>query len=137
MTREIETLMQQGKWQEAVVQCQVLIDQQPAIPKLHGYLGFCNMKLNKVEQAEAAFRRAITLDPNYWEAGVKLAQCLDRMMKYKEALQIAEDYLHMRPNEAALQALVNGLRRQAGAVEEESWQKSVKGGWHNVTLSQD
>lgn len=137
MTREIETLMQQGKWQEAVVQCQALIDQQPAIPKLHGYLGFCNMKLNKVDQAEAAFRRAITLDPNYWEAGVKLAQCLDRMMKYKEALQIAEHYLHMRPNEAALQALVNGLRRQAGAVEEESWQKSVKGGWHNVTLSQD
>jgi tetratricopeptide (TPR) repeat protein len=137
MTREVEILMQQGKWQEALAECQKLIQQQPAIPKLHGYLGFCYMKLNQIPQAEAAFRKAITLDPNYWEAGIKLAQCLDRMMKYKEALQIAEHYQHMRPNDPALASLVNGLRRQAGAVEEESWQKSVKGGWHNITLSQE
>lgn len=137
MTREVEQLIQQGKWSEAVSQCQTLIQQQPVVPKLHGMLGFCLMKQNKVQEAEAAFRKAITLDPNYWEAGVKLAQCLDRMMRYKEALQVAESFLPMRPNDPALQALVNGLRRQAGAVDEESWQKSTKGGWHNVTLSQD
>jgi len=137
MTKEVELLMQQGKWQDAATQCQNLIQQQPAIPKLHGYLGFCLMKMNNIQGAEAAFRRAITLDPNYWEAGIKLAQCLDRMLKYKEALQVAESFLPHRPNDPALNALINGLRRQAGAVEEESWQKSVKGGWHNVTLSQD
>ena len=129
--------MQQGKWPEAVAACRALIQEQPVNPKLQGMLGYCCMRMNDVTQAEAAFRKAITLDPNYWEAGVKLAQCLDRMMRYKEALQIAESYLPMRPNDPALVALVNGLRRQAGAQEEESWQKSTKGGWHNVTLSQD
>jgi predicted Zn-dependent protease len=134
---EVESLMQQGKWSEALAQCQALIAQQPVNPRLHGYLGVCFMRMNKFAEAEAAFRKAITLDPNFWEAGVRLAQCLDRQLKYKEALQIAEHYLHMRPNDHVLQGLVNGLRRQQGAVEEESWQKSVKGGWHNVTLSQD
>jgi predicted Zn-dependent protease len=137
LTRELEILMQQNKWAEALPACQALIQEHPTTPKLHGYLGFINMKLNNLQNAEAAFRKAITLDPNYWEAGVKLAQVLDRMMKYKEGLQVAESFLPMRPNDPALNALVNGLRRQAGAVEEESWQKSVKGGWHNVTLSQE
>ena len=129
--------MRQGKWVEALAACQALIAEHPTTPKLHGYLGFIYMKMNNIQAAEAAFRKAITLDPNYWEAGVKLAQCLDRMMKYKEALQVAESFLPMRPNDPALHSLVNGLRRQAGAVEEESWQKSTKGGFHNVTLSQE
>ena len=135
MTQEIDNLMRQGKWDEALAQCQALIQMQPVNPKLHGFLGLIYARKNDMPHAEAAFRKAITLDPNFWEAGVRLAQVLDRMMKYKEGLQIAEHYLKMRPNDPALQALVNGLRRQAGAVEEESWQKSVKGGWHNVTLS--
>ena len=137
MTKEVEILIQQGKWQEAAAQCQALIEQQPALPKLHGYLGYCLMKLNNIDGAIAAFRRAITLDPKYWEAGIQLARCLDRQMKYKEALQVAESFLPMRPNDPGLNALINGLRRQAGAVEEESWQKSIKGGFHNVILSQD
>jgi predicted Zn-dependent protease len=137
MTEEVDNLMRQGKFDEALVKCQALVQLQPISPKLHGYLGLIYARKNDLPNAEASFRKAITLDPNFWEAGVRLAQVLDRMMKYKEGLQIAEHYLKMRPNEPALQALVNGLRRQAGAVEEESWQKSVKGGWHNVTLSQD
>lgn len=137
MTEEVDNLVRQGKWDEALVKCQALVQFQPVNPKLHGYLGLIYARKNDLPNAEAAFRKAITLDPNFWEAGIRLAQVLDRMMKYKEGLQIAEHYLKMRPNEAALQALVNGLRRQAGAVEEESWQKSTKGAWHNVTLSQD
>ncbi len=137
MTEEVDNLIRQGKWDEALVKCQALVQLQPISPKLHGYLGLIYGRKNDLPNAEAAFRKAITLDPNFWEAGIRLAQVLDRMMKYKEGLQIAEHYLKMRPNEPALQALVNGLRRQAGAVEEESWQKSTKGGWHNVTLSQD
>ena len=137
MTQEIENLLKQGKVDEALAQCQVFIQQQPINPKLHGYLGMIYARKNDFQMAEASLRKAITLDPNFVEAGVMLARVLDRMMKYKEGLQIAEHYLRMRPNDPALVALVNGLRRQAGAVEEESWQKSVKGGWHNITLAQD
>lgn len=137
MTQEVENLLKQGKLDEAVAQCQVLIQQQPINPKLHGYLGMIYARKNNFPMAEASLRKAITLDPNFVEAGVMLARVLDRMMKYKEGLQVAEHYLHMRPNDQALVVLVNGLRRQAGAVEEESWQKSVKGGWHNITLAQD
>lgn len=137
MTKQLEILIQQGKWDDAIAQCKLVIDAQPVNPKPHAFLGMCFLKKSDLVNAEAAFRRAITLDPNFWEAGIKLAQVLDRQLKYKEALQVAEHYLHMRPNEHALQVLVNGLRRQQGAVEEESWQKSVKGAWHNVTLAND
>src|SRR5256885_14964727 len=112
MTREVEALMQQGKWNEALTECQKLIEQQPVNPRAHGYLGMCFMRLNKFAEAEPAFRKAITLDPNFWEAGVRLAQCLDRQLKDKEGLQIAEHYLKMRPHDHALQTLVNGLWRQ-------------------------
>lgn len=137
MTREIDSLMQQGKWDDAIVQIQGVLQLQPTNPRLHAYLGMCYMRKSAFVQAEACFRKAVTLDPEFWEAGVRFAQCLDRLLKYKEALQVAEKYLHMRPNDPTLKALVNGLRRQQGAVEEESWQKSVKGGWHNVMLSQE
>jgi Flp pilus assembly protein TadD len=137
MLQEIETLMQQGRWDDASSRLQAMLQVQPVNPKLHAYLGCCHFRKNEFEKAAECFRRAVTLDPKYWEAGLKLAQSLDRLMRYKEALQVAEEFLHLRPNEGSLQALVNGLRRQQGAVEEESWQKSTKPMPHSVTLAQD
>lgn len=137
MLADIEKFMQQGNWEGAMAASQEAIVAQPVNPRAHAYLGMCHYRKNDFVSASQCFQRAVTLDPNFWEAGVKLAQSLDRQLKYKEALQVAEHYLHMRPNDATLKTLVNGLRRQSGAVEEESWQKSVKGGWKNITLAQD
>lgn len=137
MQAEIERQMQSGRWDDALRQCQDLLQTQPVNAKLNAYLGICHFRKNEFELAATAFRRAITLDPQMWEAATKLVQCLDRLMQYKEALQIGEHYLHLRPNDHALQTLVNGLRRQQGAVEEESWQKSVKPGHHNFRLTHE
>ena len=138
MLSEIEKLMQQGNWEGAMAAAQQAVSDLPVNPRAHAYLGMCYYRKNDFASASQCFRKAVTLDPNFWEAGVKLAQSLDRQLQYKEALQVAEHYLHQRPNDTTLRTLVNGLRRQQGAVEEESWEKNVKKGqWHNIKLAQD
>jgi tetratricopeptide (TPR) repeat protein len=137
MIAEVEALMQAGKWEDAQVQCEAYVQLQPGNATLNAYLGLCHFRRNEFDKAAVWFRKSVTLEPRYHEAGLKLAQSLDRMMKYKEALEVAKQFLALYPNDAQLRALVNGLQRQHGAEEEESWQKSVKGAWHNVTLSQE
>jgi predicted Zn-dependent protease len=137
MLQEVEGLMQKGQWDDAITRLQAILQMQPVNARLHGYLGVCYYKKNKFEEAATEFRKAVTLEPHFWEAGVKLAQSLDRLMRYKEALEVAEHYLHLKPNDGTLQALVNGLRRQQGATSEESWERSIKHDFHAVSFSQE
>lgn len=137
MLAEIEKLMQTGDWEEAMVQCQAMLQVQPVNAKLNAYLGLCHFRKNQFAEAAVSFRKAVLLDPQFKDAGIKLAQCLDRLMQYKEGLAVAKEFLRMYPNDHTLQALVNGLQRQHGAEEEESWQKSIKTNFHMVRMAQD
>jgi len=45
-----------------------IIDTNPTQPKYYYYLGVALTDSNQLDQAVEAYRRAITLDPNYAEA---------------------------------------------------------------------
>ena len=137
MVDEIRTLMQQGKWEDARAACEQLIFEHPTYAPAHAHLGICNFHANQFTDAAKNFERATMLDPHYWEAGIKHAQCLDRLQKYDEAYTVATHWQVIRPSDPTLAQMIKGLTYHLSAKITDSWQISSKPMHHNVTLSQD
>jgi tetratricopeptide (TPR) repeat protein len=119
----IEALMKQRDWEGAAVQCKALLQLQPINPRAHAYLGLCHFYKSEWETAAGCFSKATALDPNYWEAGAKLAQCLQRQHKYTEAYEVAREWLHVQPNDHTLQGLVDFLAPLAGG-RKDGWERT-------------
>ncbi len=120
----IEAAMQRGDWQGAIVQCQAALQVTPTNPKLHAYLGMCYFRLNDFASAEPCFRRASVLDETFWQAGAKLAQCLDRLNRREEAFVVAKHWLNVNPSDNTLRGLVELLQHQVKGTYQESWEQS-------------
>lgn len=135
MTQEVEQLMARGNWEGAFAACQSLAVEHPSSAKVQGYLGLCLYRQQNFEAAAACFRKALLLDEKFWEAALKLAQCLDRLMQYEEALEAAKAAHKLRPSDPTINVLVNGLERQVCEKPVDGWQKSTIR--HNVTISSE
>lgn len=137
MIEELDLLIQRGQWSEVFTRAQALIQIQPADARLHAYLGLCYMRGNQFDHAIPSFKRAVTLKPEFFEAQLKLAQCLDRMQRYDEAVEPVTEALRLRPNDVTTQILHRGIMRNATKTVTDGWQKSEAPMFHNITLSDD
>ncbi|GEM_PF-815606 len=135
MLEGIEELLRTGRWADALLVAEGVANQQPLNAKAHGYIGLCHFRLGQFEQAVEPLRKALTLDEHYWEAGTKLAQALDRLQRYEEALEVVEKCLKDRPSDPTLVHLQSGLKRNVPERITDSWQKSVVLDWHRVELT--
>jgi tetratricopeptide (TPR) repeat protein len=121
----IEGLMQQQRWDDAILECKAVLQVQPTNARLWGYLGMCHFKKCEYQQAIEPFRKASILNPSFWEAGAKLAQCYDRLKRYEEAYVVAKEWLAVRPNDHTLQGLVDGLKLQVKGNKKEGWERTA------------
>ncbi len=122
----IDELMRHGHWDEAIAACTDALHIQPCSPRLRGLLGMCYFRLQRWDEAEKEFRKAVSLDPNFWEAGVKLAQSLDRLKRYDEAYVTAVEWLRVQPNDPALQALIDALGRYKHSNATDAWERTIR-----------
>jgi tetratricopeptide (TPR) repeat protein len=122
MTEAIEALMRQGQWERARQEAEVLAREHPTSAKLHAYVGLCHFRLGRFAQAVPHLTQATCLDERYVDAGLKLAQALDRLQRYEEALDVAEQFYRVDPNNEALARLISGLRRQVPPKITDSWE---------------
>jgi len=134
MSRVVE-LMRVGRWDEAHQELQRELLKQPSCAQAHAYQGLCYYRQGRFEEAIAPLRRAIALDEGYWEAGTKLAQALDRLLRFEEALEVAENFLLQRPSDPTLVHLRAGLQRSVPEKLTDSWQKSKQLDWYQVELT--
>jgi tetratricopeptide (TPR) repeat protein len=116
--------MRAGDWTAAQKACEAELMRHPTIAKTHGLLGMCLYRQEKWAEAGEAFRRATALDHHFWEAGVKHAQCLTKLGKFDEALKVAEEWHHLRPNDTALAGLIDFLRPRVRG-EYQRWEATV------------
>ena len=121
----IEGLMQRQAWDEAIVECKAALQLQPTSAMLNGYLGMCYYRKNEFHLAVEPFRKASVLDPNFWQAGAKLAQCDDRLKRYEEAYEVAKEWLKVRPCDHTLQGLVEALKYQVRGNKVEGWERTA------------
>ena len=135
MFPEIELHMKEGQWLEVRRLAEQWTEIQPASPSGHAYLGYALLRLDRLNEAADALQRATTLDGCFWQAGIMLAQVLDRLMQFEEALEVTERFLKVKPSHPTLLHLRDGLKRSVPEKITESWQKSIHLDWHHVELT--
>lgn len=128
--------MRRGDWDGAVLACRAALQVTPTNARLHGLLGVCLFRKNDFAAAAESLRRATTLEPKFWEAGAKLAQCYDRLHRYEEAYSVAKEFLRVNPNDRTLQGLVFGLENQIRGNRVEGWERTRHLS-HEVQFSHD
>ena len=65
--------MESGKWEEASKEFQRVIEMGDCLPQPWGNLGTCFIMQEHYDEAEAAFKRALEIDPRYAPAKQNLA----------------------------------------------------------------
>lgn len=123
---QIEAAMKSGRWAEGQKACRELLISRPTDARIHAYEGMCFFRLGEFSQAEACFMRATALDPRFVDAGVKRAQCLDRMHRYDEALEVAMEWRTLRPGDPALNAIIEAHQFRANPRRTEGWEVNAQ-----------
>lgn len=136
MFEAIETAMAAGRWTEAADLCRQMIAEHPTAAKLYAYLGWCEVQLDRPSAAIQPLRTAVILEPHYWQASFQLAQVLDRVGRYEEALQAAHDALRDKPGHPPIVSLIRGLERQVPEKITDAWQVSSKPIFYTIELTQ-
>lgn len=137
MLEAIEREMAAGRWQDAAELSQAIIADHPTCAKAHAYHAWCLVQLNRLAEAVDPLKKAVLLDPHFWQANQQLAQLLDRLGRYAEALEHAREALKERPGDSRLMGLVRGLERQVPEAITDAWQISAKPMFYTVEFTEN
>jgi tetratricopeptide (TPR) repeat protein len=121
----IYAMMRNRAWDDAISECEAALQLQPINPNLWGCLGMCHFRKGEYELAIVPFHKASALDPSFFEAGTKLAQCYDRLKRYEEAYETAREWLAIRPSDHTLQGLVAALKYQVKGNRTDGWERTA------------
>lgn len=119
----VEQLLQKGLLDEAITTCQAILQVTPTNTKVLAYLGLAYFRKQDFESAIPYFQKAGILDSKFVEAGLKHAQCLDRLRRYAEAYDVAEKWYRIQPSHVLLRGLVEQLK---------PYSKSATQGWERT-----
>lgn len=131
----IESLMQRGMWDDAIVECKAVTQVQPMSPMVWAYMGMCHFRKQEWEDASAALRRAVILDPKFLDAGIRLAQALDKCGRHLEAYDVAADFLKQHPGNNTLKGLTLALEHHLRERRLDNWERSTRA--HTVMIEHE
>jgi len=79
--------------QEAVSKLEQDVKSSPNNPELWLHLGFAYRKADQIDQAQSAFQKTLSLDPNNREAMAMLALINEKKNQKSEAIRLWKNYL--------------------------------------------
>ena len=126
--------MAAGNWTQAADEAKAVIAEHPTSAKAWAYLGWALARLGRPSESVEPLRKAIILEPHFWQASFQLAQILDRLGRYPEALQHAREALRDKPGHDPIEGLIRGLERQVPDELTDAWQLSVMPMFHTVVM---
>lgn len=104
-TRQLRSLFEDGRLEEAVVAAKALLARQPGDANVLGNLAVILRQQGKLQDAAAAYENAIALHPHIAEFHANYSVCLLALDEPQQALLRAEQALHLAPQQIG--ALVN------------------------------
>ncbi len=90
------------------------IASDPNIPESWNDLGLAQLSLKQRDEAEAAFRHALSLAPDYHDAMYNLARCMVANKQYAEALSWTKRLLHSVPQVPEIHRLMATIQCEMG-----------------------
>jgi tetratricopeptide (TPR) repeat protein len=120
----IEGLLQNGKVDDAIVNCNCVLQVTPNNARVLGLLGMCYYRKQEYATALEHFRRATLLDPKFVDAGLKHAQCLDRLRRYEEAYEVAKEWHRIQPSNNMLKSLTEALQQHSRGTYQ-GWERTA------------
>jgi uncharacterized protein HemY len=122
----IESLMQRGHWDDAIMECRAVLQVQPTNARIHAYLGMCHFRKKEWESAAASLRRATILDGNFLDAGIKLAQALEKLDRHLEAYDVCQEFLRLQPGNSTLRGLREFLESHLNERRVDGWERTTR-----------
>jgi tetratricopeptide (TPR) repeat protein len=113
----IESLISQSKLQQAELQLQAILQQQPESSRAEDLLGTVRLRQKKYEEAESLFRRAASHDPKLVSVCQNLAALLRDEVRVDSAIAQYEKCLKLAPRSARNTIELAILYEQRGDYE--------------------
>ncbi len=111
--RTLGGLLSKGFFQDAIDQSQEILKQRPDVFVIWYIHGIASIQLGKLDQAIAAFDRAISLKPDYIEAHLNKGYALQMQGLHEQAISSFQKVLSIKPDlPQAHNNIGNALRQQ-------------------------
>jgi tetratricopeptide (TPR) repeat protein len=117
--QEAEALLQTQQYAQAEEKLQALISAQGKNPQAWFDLGFSLSHQGKTQEAIAAYRKAVELAPDWFEANLNLGVDLARAGNSAAAVPVLKHAVELKPTSGGPQALRRAWLSLAQAMEEE------------------
>ena len=122
LATEAVSAMRDGRYREAELKFERLIEQVPGVAELHSNLGLARLSLGDFRGAEASFRSALELNPDISAPKFLLGRILFRSSRYDEAARLLESAAEAHPEDASIARLLAatwiGLQRYDDAAHQ-------------------
>jgi tetratricopeptide (TPR) repeat protein len=109
----VSRLLREGRRAEAIAALRVLLTLAPGLAEAHRLLGVTLGEMSELAGAEAAYRTALSLDPQMARAATGLAEVLLAMERGGEAVAIMQPFVNDQTSNLSLLTYL-GLALQAG-----------------------
>ena len=111
-------LYTQGKYQEALTQASQLLEQFPSSVVLHNIVGATNKSLGNLDEAIEAYKKAISIKPDYADAYNNMGIALKTQGNLDEAIEAYKKAISIKPNYAEAHNNMGIALREQGKLEE-------------------
>lgn len=108
----------QGRFADAVLALSKATVLLPNVPMVHRYLGLSQRRSGDRVQAEASFRRALQLKPDYHEVLVSLGILLISLHRLDEAEGVLRESLRLKPNAPESHTNLGTVHRKRGETDQ-------------------
>jgi tetratricopeptide (TPR) repeat protein len=121
------TLYNEGQLVRVVEQAQALTKQYPEAFTVWNLLGASAAQIGQLDQAIFAFKRVLTIKPNYAEAHYNTGKVLKEQGKLEEAIESYKEAVAIRPNYAKAYNNMGNVLQEQGKQEEakETYHKAL------------
>ena len=116
--RRINSLFENGRFNDAIQPLQDLIAKEPGMAVLYAKLGGSYMKLHQYDKAVPVLRKAVALDPGINMAQMDLGRSLLRVQEFDGAVKVFEGIVARVPNLLDAQVFLEIAYARANRVPE-------------------
>lgn len=118
LSRAAQDAIDRRDWPVAAATLEQLAIEAPESPETRNRLGRVYYALGDVRRAEASFRRALEIDPEYADSLIGLAQVERSLGRLDEALKHVESAIEITPNEAEAHLARGRILEELGRTDE-------------------